>query len=55
MNEFLANVSYFGVFLGLSTYLIGLWVQKKCKLAIANPLLISVILTICILLLFHID
>ena len=55
MNEFLANVSYFGVFLALSTYLFGTWVQKKCKLAVANPLLISVVLTICILLLLDID
>ncbi len=55
MNEFFANVAYFGVFLGLATYLFGMWVQKKCKLAVANPLLISVIITICFLLLFDVD
>lgn len=55
MNEFFANTAYFGVFLSLATYWIGLKIQKKCRLAIANPLLISVILTIALLLVLHID
>lgn len=55
MNEFFANVSYFGVVLSLSTYLFGMWVQNKCKKAIASPILISLILIIAFLLVFDID
>lgn len=37
---------YFGVFLSVLTYEIGVWIQKRTKSAAANPLLISVVLCI---------
>lgn len=55
MNELLSNSVLFGIAITLVTYEIGLWVKKKVGLAIANPLLISVILTVAFLLIFDID
>lgn len=55
MNEMLADSAFFGMFLTLVCYEIGLFVKKKTKVSFANPLLIAVILIIAILLVFHID
>lgn len=55
MNELLSNSVLFGIAITLVTYEIGLWIKKKVGLAIANPLLISVILTVAFLLIFDID
>lgn len=55
MKELLLNSTYFGVFLSLGAYFIGVKIQKKLKFAICNPLLISVLITIVILLIFDID
>lgn len=55
MTEAIINTTYFGVIITLGTYFIGLWVQKKIKFAIFNPLLISTLLTIAILSLLKID
>ncbi len=40
MQELLVNSTFFGVFLSLSVYLFGAWLQKKLKWPIFNPLLI---------------
>ena len=40
MQELLVNSTFFGVFLSLSVYLMGAWIQKKLKWPIFNPLLI---------------
>ena len=40
---------YFGLFISVFAYMIGIWVKKKWKLGIFNPLLIAVILIIAFL------
>ena len=54
MNNFLENSVFFGVFISIITYEIGVLIKKKLKLAIFNPLLISIALIIVFLLAFHI-
>ena len=55
MNELISSSAYFGVFLSLFCYLIGQKIKSKTGLAIANPLLIAVLLVMLILSLFDID
>lgn len=55
MKEALTQSVFFGVVISLVCYQAGLWVKKKVKLSIANPLLISVILIVALLLAFGID
>ena len=55
MTEFLQSITLFPLLLSLGTYQIGLWCQKKTKLAICNPLLIATILSIGVLLLTDFD
>ncbi len=55
MNEFLANTAYFGVFLSIATYLIGVYLNKLFKSALFNPLLISIVLCMAFLAVFKID
>lgn len=55
MNEFFETSIFFGVCITLFSYGIGLAVRKKLKLAIFNPLLIAIIVTILCLLSFRID
>ena len=55
MSNFLSSSLFFGVTVSLITYWIGLLVKKKFRLALFNPLLISVALTIIILLIFDVD
>lgn len=54
MSNFLENSVFFGVFISIITYEIGVLIKKKLKLAIFNPLLISIALIIVFLLVFHI-
>ena len=54
MADFLSNLPLFAVVLTIGTYQLGLWCQKKWKTALCNPILISVILIIGILLLLGI-
>lgn len=49
MLEFAASSAYLGVFLSIGSYLIGLSVKKKTGLALMNPLLIAVTITIALL------
>ena len=46
---------FLGVVVSLLTYEFGLWFKKKVKIAIFNPLLISVIAVMVFLVVFHID
>ena len=46
MREFIESSVFFGVFLCLITYEFGLWLKKKTKLSVCNPLLISIALVI---------
>lgn len=55
MNNFLENSLFFGVFISLIAYYIGILIKKKFKLTIFNPLLVSIILIIIFLLVFRID
>ena len=55
MTGFLQSITLFPLLLSLGTYQIGLWCQKKTKLAICNPLLIATILSIGVLLLTDFD
>lgn len=53
--EFIRNSAFFGVAISLISYGLGTILKRKFKLAIFNPLLISVIITIAVLLIFKID
>lgn len=55
MKEALMNSLFFGVVLTLLCYQLGLWIKNKTKLAIANPVLISVLIIVAVLLLFDIE
>lgn len=46
---------FFGVTLSLLAYGLGIWLQRRFRLAVFNPLLISVAVTIAVLLTAHID
>ena len=55
MSEFLSQSAYFGVLISLAAYGLGALLRKKFKSPLFNPLLISIVLTIPVLLLLHID
>ena len=40
---------YFGVFISVSAYIVGMWLKKKLKWGILNPLLVAVVLVIAFL------
>lgn len=49
MNEFAAFSVFFGVFVTLAAYFLGLKVKEKTGLAIMNPLLIAIVLVMLLL------
>jgi Putative effector of murein hydrolase len=55
MKELICNSTFFGVMISMLTYEFGLFLKRKYKLAFFNPLLISIISVMIILLAFHID
>ncbi len=55
MKEFFQNTVFFGVFISLFAYMIGVFLRKKTKLSIFNPLLIAILLTMGVLLWLDID
>lgn len=55
MKEAITQSVFFGVVISLICYQMALWVKRRVKLAAANPLLISVLMIVGILLLFRID
>lgn len=55
MTDFFENSVFFGVCISLSSYWLGTLLKKKWNVALCNPLLISILLTIAFLVIFHID
>lgn len=55
MNSFLETSVFFGVTISLLTYGAGALLYRRFKIALFNPLLISILLTILLLTIFHID
>ncbi|MDY2699557.1 MAG: LrgB family protein [Lachnospiraceae bacterium] len=55
MSDFFQTSVYFGVLISLISYGIGIALKKKWKWGLFNPLLIAIILTIAVMLVFHID
>lgn len=55
MKETILNSAFFGIALSLIGYYIGLWCNKKFRLALFNPLLIGIVLTILVLVIGKID
>ncbi len=55
MKEVLSNSAFFGVFISIAGYQIGMLIKKKLKSPVFNPLLISIIFVIAVLLVLGID
>lgn len=55
MKEMLSNSVFFGVTISILAYEAGVFLKKKTKLSVCNPLLISVIAVMIVLAVFHID
>ena len=54
-NQILMSFTFFGAVLSLEGYFIGVFLKRKLKLSIFNPLLIAIIFVILVLLAFNID
>ena len=55
MNEFAASSVFFGVFVTLAAYFLGMKIREKTGLALMNPLLIAIALVMLLLLALDID
>lgn len=55
MAEIFETSLFFGALISLASYFLGMTLKKKFKLAIFNPLLVAIVLTIGFLLVFDID
>ena len=55
MNEMLTESAFFGVAITLICYEIGAWMKRRTNFALANPLLIAVILIVGFLVAFDVD
>lgn len=55
MHDFIEVSSYFGFVLSIGAYIIGMFLKKKFKLSILNPLLLAIIITIGVLIAGKID
>lgn len=55
MNEVFESSVFFGVLISLGAYAIGMWLKRITGWALMNPLLVSIILVVCTLLLLDID
>ena len=55
MTDFCNNSVYFGVAISLVGYVIGVQLNNKFKLAVLNPLMISIIFVVGVVLLFKLD
>jgi predicted murein hydrolase (TIGR00659 family) len=55
MSDFLQHSVYFGVLVSLLAYGAGELLRRRFHIALFNPLLISILSTIAVLLVFHID
>lgn len=55
MSDLIHNSIFFGVFISIVGYELGLLLKKTFRKAIFNPLLISILFVIVVLRLFHVD
>lgn len=55
MREMLSDSVFFGVMVSILAYELGVFLKKKTGLAICNPLLISIVVVMAVLAVFHID
>lgn len=55
MNQILSSSTFFGVAISILTYEFGVFLRKKFRLAIFNPLLVSIAAVIVFLLIFRVD
>ncbi|QXE18391.1 LrgB family protein [Clostridium sp. 001] len=55
MKELLCNSAFFGVLVSIIGYEIGLFLYQKFRKAILNPLLISIVFVMAILVIFNVD
>lgn len=55
MSELLGDSLFFGVVVSVLAYQVGMVIKKKWKLALFNPLLISIVLVMAVLLIFRVD
>lgn len=55
MHDLFLTSAFFGVTVSLLTYMLGMWLKKKLKFAFLNPLLISIVLTMIVVVACHID
>lgn len=55
MINFISQSAYFGVVLSLTAYILGALLKKRVKSGLLNPLLLSIIITILVLVFAHID
>ena len=55
MNTFLEQSVFFGVFVSLAAYAVGVFIKNKTKFSLFNPLLISIIITSAVVMFAGID
>lgn len=55
INEIILNSAFFGIFISILAFEAGVWLKKKFKTVLFNPLLISVIIIIAFLKIFDIN
>lgn len=55
MREIICNSTFFGVLISVMSYELGVLIKKKFKIAILNPLLLSIIFVAIFLIVFRID
>ncbi len=55
MSRMLCEATYFGAMISLAAYFFGIELKKRLKISLLNPLLVAIIITIGILVAFHVD
>lgn len=55
MREILSGSMYFGVAISLAAYALGLFLKKKLKWGFLNPLLVSIVIVISVLMILDVD
>ena len=54
MRDAIASSAYFGVVISIAAYSFGMWLKKKTKLAVCNPLLVAALIIVPVLLVTNI-
>lgn len=55
MNELFQNSVFAGVTLSMVAYMLGVWLKKRFKIGLFNPLLVSMLISIAVLKVGHIE